>query len=82
MTLFQYLDSRFKDLSVDIQKDFSIVKDGEIKAVYAIIQWQRSFFKWASIPLILIRYLWACFFPDPPEAPPVESAAPETNPLN
>lgn len=57
MTLFTYLDHKYRSLSLELQKDFTIPKDAELKAAYSLIQYQRSFFKFLSIPILLTKYL-------------------------
>ena len=57
MKLFDYLDGRFRELSIDLQKNFSIQKDAELKAAYALIQAQRTFFKYLIIPVLFTKYI-------------------------
>lgn len=57
MTLFTYLDNRFKALSLELQKDYTIAKEAELKAAYELIQIQRSFFKWLTMPILFVKYI-------------------------
>lgn len=58
MTLFTYLDYRYRTLSLELQTDYSIPKEAELKAAYSLIQTQRSFFKYLTIPVLFIKYIF------------------------
>lgn len=82
MTLFTYLDHRYRTLSIELQKDYSIPKEAELKAAYSLIQFQRSFFKYLKMPILLIRYLLINFgwlaAPEPFIPMVVPAAEPQT----
>lgn len=58
MTLFKYLDFKYRSLNISLQKDYSLFSEGELKAAYALIQWQRTFFKCFHMPLLFFKYAW------------------------
>ncbi len=57
MTLFEFLDVTYRDLNFSLQKEFTIPQEGRLKASYALIQWQRWFFKTLWMPLLLLQYV-------------------------
>lgn len=57
MTFFNYLDGRFRKLSIELQSDFTIAKEGELKAAYGLIQGQRTLFKYLQMPVLIMNYL-------------------------
>lgn len=56
MTLYQYCDLKFQNVSFDLQKNFSIKKEGQTKALLFILNSQRIFFKWISVPMFICLY--------------------------
>lgn len=57
MKLFNYLDIQYRNLNIELQQEYTISKEAELKAAYSIIQMQRSFFKWLHIPLLVSKYV-------------------------
>lgn len=56
MKLFDYLDIRFKIISLEKQKKFSTFKDGQLNAIRAILGFQRFIGKIVSIPTLIIQF--------------------------
>lgn len=56
MTLFKFLDTVFTNTSITIQTDYTPKRDGTLKGISAIISFQRWFFKWTSIPVVVTKY--------------------------
>lgn len=56
MTLFQYLDERYRSLNLELQVEYTVSKEAELKASYALIQYQRNTLKILKMPAILLRY--------------------------
>lgn len=57
MTLFTYLDHRYRTLNIQLQSDYTLSEEGELKAAYAMIQYQRTFYKYFQMPFLLTRYI-------------------------
>lgn len=60
MKLFDYLDTKFQVMSVELQSNFTILKDSEMKAMYKILEWYRSALKYLLIPKVLVEWLLVC----------------------
>lgn len=56
MTLFEYCDHRYKSLNIELQKNYNLPEEGELKAAYTLIQWQRTFYKYLAIPRLVLKY--------------------------
>ena len=59
MTFFTFLDERFRTLSLELQKEYTIPKEAELKAAYELIQMQRTLFKWLQMPVLLVKFIWS-----------------------
>lgn len=57
MTLFKYLDQRYKALSLQRQLEYTTSSDAEMKAVNVLIVCQIWFFKWTSVPTLFAKYI-------------------------
>lgn len=59
MTFFDFLDHRYRSthLYLQVPTNYSLAKEGELKAAYSLIQWQRSFYKMIHMPLLCIKFL-------------------------
>lgn len=57
MTLFSYLDHKYRKLNLELQVNYTIAKEAELKAAYELIQWQRTLFKFLTIPLLFLKYI-------------------------
>lgn len=53
MRFFEFLESRYVSTNIEIQKEYTLAKQGEIQAGQALISAQRTFFKWLSFPKLL-----------------------------
>lgn len=56
MTFFQYLDHRYRTLNIELQKEYRLAPEGELKAAYSLIQTQRAFFKYLHIPILISKF--------------------------
>lgn len=57
MTFFDFLDNRFRLLSLSLQETYSISKDAEAKSAGFLIRRQHAFFRWLSVPKLLFWFL-------------------------
>lgn len=57
MTFFDYLNSRYQALNHELQLEYTLHKEGQLKAAYSLIQWQRSFYKIAWMPTLIMKYI-------------------------
>lgn len=56
MTIYQYCDRKFQNLSIELQTNFSIAKEAQTKSLLFILSAQRFFYKWISVPRFLFCY--------------------------
>lgn len=56
MTFFDYLDRLFTNMTVDLKDNYNNKIKGQQNAVHWLIENQRSFFKWFSIPGLIFGF--------------------------
>jgi hypothetical protein len=56
MTLYEFCDVHFQNLTVEVQTKFSVPKDAEMKAALQVLSFQRFFCKWLSVPKIFFLF--------------------------
>lgn len=53
MNLFNFLDLKYRNTALALQKEFNIYQDGKAKAIHSMINFMRSLGKWTSFPALL-----------------------------
>ena len=56
MTFFEYLDRRFTNLTVELKDNYDNWKKGQQNAAHYLIDTQRTWVKWISIPGLIISF--------------------------
>ena len=56
MTFFDYLDRHFSNLTVEIKDNYNNWKKGQLNACHYLIDCQRSWVKWITIPGLVIGF--------------------------
>lgn len=56
MTFFDYLDLKFRTKSLELRQKHSLICEGELKAAYTLIQWQRGLYKAMHMPLLIVKF--------------------------
>lgn len=57
MSLFDYLDRCFTNLTVDLKDDYDQGMKAEQNAIHSILEIERTIYKYLAIPRLLIQYV-------------------------
>lgn len=57
MNLFQFLDIKYQETSIELGKEYSVFKDGRAKAIHSMIGLYRTISKWISWPILVTEFL-------------------------
>lgn len=57
MKLNDYLESMYVKANIEVQKEYSVLKQAETHAVQDLINLQRKILKWYSYTVLLVGYL-------------------------
>lgn len=57
MTIFEFLDIKYQEVSIALGEEYTVFLDGRAKAIHALIGFYRLISKWISIPILLTECL-------------------------
>lgn len=56
MKFFQYLESRYVELNIDLQVNYDLNKHAASQATQDLINAQRKVFKWINYPVLIVKF--------------------------
>ena len=56
MRFFNFLESRYVSVNLELQKEFTIAKQAETQAIQALINMNRAFHRMLAYPKVIIHY--------------------------